>query len=417
MMAKIFQKKLKGAIPAIAIAMAMVGIFGFGGLAVAQMQTGGIAVSYEQTPLFSNESGDNNIVPGDIISRTVGVENQDSVAHEIAMKFYDTDKGEFGLPGQNLASQFDFEIKKNGNLVYSARLDEAFDKNEIEMNSSLAGGQSETYDFILSFDHSAGNEYQSKTMGFSICLGFAGEDFCLSDESETNRGLMTLASVSGGGISGGTSIIVFGSGVNTFCKDGVAGALLSWNTNLDAVGRGLYAPATGEEVFDYGILPNYGYNTTLWETALAKKHFAVISGLTPGQVYNYRLDMKAGEKRLTTQAFEPFTAPACVLGASDEKDIIEDVMGVSTGVLGEMTDEEIAQFMADLRAENQNSDNEQSGNKIAVATFAPAALAAPVSEAQNSSQNSTTVNYGVIAAFALLVMALVGRFLAKRLPR
>jgi hypothetical protein len=92
-------------------------------------------------------------------------------------------------------------------------------------------------------------------------------------------------------------------------------------------------------------------------------------------------------------------------------------MGVSTGVLGEMTDEEIKRFMADLRAQNQNSDDDQSGNKIAAASFVSTALAAPVSEAQNSSQNSTTANYGAITVFALLAMGLVGWFLAKRLNR
>lgn len=413
-MAKIFPLK---SVLEICAAMA-VGVFGFCGLAVAEA-TGGIEVGYEKTPLFD----DANLAPGDSISRSVAVKNSDSSAHAVSMRFYDTDKGGFGLLGKNLASQFNFEIKKDGASVHSGKLDAAFDESEIAMNSSLAAGADEKYDFILSFDTAAGNDYQDKQLSFSICVGFAGDNFCVSDseeESQNGGGGMTLTSISGGGIGGDRAIVplkYFDYEVKSYClNNGTTMAMFTWKTDAPATGRVLHAPANSAK-FD-AALPDFGYQATKWETKAGTEHMAFAFGLFPVQTYDWRLDMTtANSRRVTTQSLGTFTAPACVLGASDEKDIIEDVMGVSTGVLGEMTDEEIAQFMADLRAENQNSDNEQSGNKIAVATFAPAALAAPVSEAQNSSQNSTTVNYGVIAAFALLVMALVGRFLAKRLPR
>jgi len=398
---------------------AAVGVFGFGGLAMAQTPTGGIEVGYERTPLFD----DANLAPGDSVSRWVTVKNSDSAPRAVSMQFYDTDKGGFGLLGKNLASQFNFEIKKNGASVYSKKLDAAFDESEIAMNSSLAAGADEKYDFILSFDAAAGNDYQDKQLSFSICVGFAGDNFCVSDseeESQNGGGGMTLTSISGGGIGGDRAVVplkYFDYEVKGYClNDGTVMAMFTWKTDAPATGRALHAPANSAK-FD-AALSDFGYQATKWETKAGTEHMAFAFSLFPVQTYDWRLDMTtADSRRVTTQSLGTFTAPACVLGASDEKDIIEDVMGVSTGVLGEMTDEEIAQFMADLRAENQNSDNEQSGNKIAVATFAPAALAAPVSEAQNSSQNSTTVNYGVIAAFALLVMALVGRFLAKRLPR
>lgn len=398
---------------------AAVGFFGFGGLAMAQTPTGGIEVGYERTPLFD----DANLAPGDSVSRWVTVKNSDSAPRAVSMRFYDTDKGGFGLLGKNLASQFNFEIKKNGVSVYSNKLDAAFDESEIAINSSLAAGADEKYDFILSFDTAAGNDYQDKQLSFSICVGFAGDNFCVSDsgeESQNGGGGMTLTSISGGGRGGDRaplSLKYFDYEVKTYCLgDGTAMAMFSWKTDAPATARALHAPANSAK-FD-PALPDFGYRATRWETKPVTDHMAFVFGLFPVQTYDWRLDMTAANsRRVTTQSLGTFTAPACVLGASDEKDIIEDVMGVSTGVLGEMSDEEIAQFMADLRAENQNSDNDQSGNKIAAATFAPAALAAPVSEAQNSSQNSTTANYGAITVFALLAMGLVGWFLAKRLNR
>lgn len=398
---------------------AAVGFFGFGGLAMAQTPTGGIEVGYERTPLFD----DANLVPGDSVSRWVTVKNSDSAPRAVSMQFYDTDKGGFGLLGKNLASQFNFEIKKNGASVYSNKLDAAFDESEIAINSSLAAGADEKYDFILSFDTAAGNDYQDKQLSFSICVGFAGDNFCVSDneeESQNGGGGMTLTSISGGGRGGDRaplSLKYFDYEVKSYCLgDGTAMAMFSWKTDAPATGRALHAPANSAK-FD-PALPDFGYQATRWETKPVTDHMAFAFGLFPVQTYDWRLDMTAANsRRVTTQSLGTFTAPACVLGASDEKDIIEDVMGVSTGVLGEMTDEEIKRFMADLRAQNQNSDDDQSGNKIAAASFVSTALAAPVSEAQNSSQNSTTANYGAITVFALLAMGLVGWFLAKRLNR
>ena len=398
---------------------AAVGFFGFGGLAMAQTPTGGIEVGYERTPLFD----DANLAPGDSVSRWVTVKNSDSAPRAVSMQFYDTDKGGFGLLGQNLASQFNFEIKKNGASVYSKKLDAAFDESEIAMNSSLAAGADEKYDFILSFDTAAGNDYQNKQLSFSICVGFAGDNFCVSDseeESGNGGGGMTLTSISGGGIGGDRAAVplkYFDYEVKSYClNNGTAMAMFTWKTDAPATGRALHASANSAK-FD-AALPDFGYQATKWETKAETDHMAFAFNLFPALTYDWRLDMTtADSRRVTTQSLGTFIAPACVLGASDEKDIIEDVMGVSTGVLGEMTDEEIAQFMADLRAENQNSGDDQSGNKIAVATFAPAALAASNAPASASSQNSATANYGVIAAFAFLVMALVGRFLAKHLTR
>jgi len=375
-----------------------------------------LVVDFETTPLFK----EGNFLPGNNVSRRVTVTNNDTANHPIDMKFYGVSDPD------GLAAQFTFTIKDGATVVYGGKLSDAMAADEIRLSDSLpfvSGSNTADYDFIVAFNEVGGNDYQGKTMEFNLCVGFHGDKDCIGDseeESQNGGGGMTLTSISGGGRGGDRaplSLKYFDYEVKTYCLgDGTAMAMFSWKTDAPATGRALHAPANSAK-FD-PALPDFGYQATKWETKPVTEHTAFAFGLFPVQTYDWRLDMTAANsRRVTTQSLGTFTAPACVLGASDEKDIIEDVMGVSTGVLGEMTDEEIKRFMADLRAQNQNSDDDQSGNKIAAASFVSTALAAPVSEAQNSSQNSTTANYGAITVFALLAMGLVGWFLAKRLNR
>ena len=398
------------------MAATAIGVFGFGGLAIAQAG-GAVQFDFENKPLFS----ETNFLPGGSVARWVAVSNGTDTAHEIGVKFYDVSDDNIGLL-EKFSSKFSFDVKKNGVSVLSGgamSLKTLFGGNPLTLET-LASGASVTYHFEIAFDASAGNDYQGKSLGFSLCVLVDGECGGKGSDEPNPAPQTLLTRASGGGIGGDRAVVplkYFDYEVKGYClNDGTVMAMFTWKTDAPATGRALHAPANSAK-FD-AALPDFGYQATKWETKAGIYHMAFAFGLFPVQTYDWRLDMAtADSRRVTTQSLGTFTAPACVLGASDEKDIIEDVMGVSTGVLGEMSDEEIARFMADLRAKNQNSDNDQSGNKIAAATFAPAALAAPVSEAQNSSQNSTTVNCGAIAAFALLAMGLVGWFLAKRFNR
>lgn len=392
------------------MAATAIGVFGFGGLAIAQTPTGGIEVGYERTPLFD----DANLAPGDSVSRWVTVKNSDSAAHGVSMQFYDTDKGGFGLLGQNLASQFNFEIKKNGASVYSKKLDAAFDESEIAMNSSLAAGADEKYDFILSFDTAAGNDYQGKQLSFSICVGFAGDNFCVSDseeESQNGGGGMTLTSISGGGIGGDRAVVplkYFGYEVKTYClNDGTAMAMFTWKTDAPATGRALHAPANSAK-FDTA-LPDFGYQATKWETKAGIDHMAFAFGLFPVQTYDWRLDMTtAGSRRVTTQSLGTFTAPACVLGAATE------ATNLDTGVLAGLSEDEIRRLLAEFTGETGGNDNPApSTNKLAAAGdfSAPVPAAASSASPQNSAGDS-----GAATLFAaLFAAAFTAWLLARRL--
>lgn len=377
--------------------MAIAGVFGFGGLALANELTGPIDVKFQKTPLFTEA----NFIPGDSVSRTVDVENQDGAPQGISMKFYGVDNGD------NLASRFNFKIKKGGDTVYSDDLDKAFDQNQIVMNSSLAAGGSETYDFILSFDKAADNDYQSKEMGFSICVGFAGESFCVSDQPQPQT-YTTITGGGGGGISGDKSIIISAREIKTFClENGMAAAAIYWNTDIDAVARVLYVPAGNgfKDPFNAADKPNYGYNSTFWETESRQTHLITISDLTPGQTYAYRLDIKSadGKKRLTTQAFETFTARGCVKGAATE-----NFFEIPTGILGSLSDQEIKDIFARI------SNSDYSGNTVAAASDFSAP---PVAQGQvlgASDEAAAGINWWslwwlLIVAFGLIAAAMIFR--------
>lgn len=397
---------------------AMLAGFGFAGNVFAECQgdPGELVVhvngdncpltSAHNTPLFTVS----NIAPGDSATGTLRVKNAGAASQTLiieAVNFADP------LPDDNLARALNITISlQNGSgYIYNDTLANFFKEREYKLAKNFAGGTDYTYKVVVYFPADKGNDWQEKSTSFDLMVGFQGSD---------SKGV-TLTTISSGGGRGGDRAVAplkyFDYKVKSYClNNGTVMAMFTWKTDAPATGRALHASANSAK-FD-AALPDFGYQATKWETKAGTDHMAFAFGLFPVQTYDWRLDMAtADSRRVTTQSLGTFTAPACVLGASDEKDIIEDVMGVSTGVLGEMTDEEIAQFMADLRAENQNSGNDQSGNKIAVATFAPAALAASNAPASASSQNSATANYGVIAAFAFLVMALVGRFLAKHLTR
>ena len=398
---------------------AMLAGFGFAGNVFAECQgdPGELVVhvngdncpltSAHNTPLFTVS----NIAPGDSATGTLRVKNAGAASQTLiieAVNFADP------LPDDNLARALNITISlQNGSgYIYNDTLANFFKEREYKLAKNFAGGTDYTYKVVVYFPADKGNDWQEKSTSFDLMVGFQGSD---------SKGV-TLTTISSGGGRGGDRAVAplkyFDYKVKSYClNNGTVMAMFTWKTGAPATGRALHARKNAAK-FD-ATRPDFGYQATEWETKAGTDHMAFAFGLFPAQTYDWRLDMTASDsRRVTTQSLGTFTAPGCVLGASDEKDIIKDVMGVSTGVLGEMTDEEIARFMADLRAKNENSDDDQTGNNIAAATFAPAALAASNASASVPSQNSAS-NYGELIWLALfIIVALVaGRFLAKRLTR
>lgn len=139
--------------------------------AAAQQQ---INVDFETEPLF--EAG--NFLPGDTTIKNIDVENLSGSEQTVYVGSHDVDNDD------NLGDRLQITIEEpggeTGNLPYTATLSELFANGEVEL-SDLSAGASTTYTFAVAFAEAAGNEYQGKTLGFDICVGFSGGQMSCGD--------------------------------------------------------------------------------------------------------------------------------------------------------------------------------------------------------------------------------------------
>lgn len=124
----------------------------------------GIDVTFQTTPLF----GVANFLPGDTVTKTVTVTNTGAVSENVYTELLNVFDG-------GLAEKVDVVISSGG-ILFSGSFDDYENGNEVFL-SSLPGGASIVYNFAFSFEPAAGNEYQNKSLGFDICVGFSGGQF------------------------------------------------------------------------------------------------------------------------------------------------------------------------------------------------------------------------------------------------
>lgn len=144
-----------------------------------------IDVTFETTPLF----GISNFLPGDTITKTVTVTNNGTVTEDVYSELVNVIDG-------GLAPMMDVEITSGGTL-FAGSFDDFENANE-QFLTTLPAGSTVVYDYKMSFKSQAGNEYQEKSLGFDICVGFSGGQFeCdITDTPTDNPG-------DGGGGGGG----------------------------------------------------------------------------------------------------------------------------------------------------------------------------------------------------------------------
>lgn len=163
-------------------------MFAFGATAYAQT----IEVTFESDPLFA---GGSTVMPGDTLSRFFTVENTGGDTRTAYVRTVnDTQTG-------NLAAALLVTISEQGGAtVYSGTLLDMFnrdtDNDAIPLGTSAAGN-SQTYDFAVTFDPVSGNDYQNATAGFDLCVGFeGGNENCVTGSGNPS---------SGGGGGGGSN--------------------------------------------------------------------------------------------------------------------------------------------------------------------------------------------------------------------
>jgi hypothetical protein len=240
-----------------------------------------LVVQFEKTPLFSEA----NFLPGNNITRWAKVTNNDTISHNIvAETINETDPNHF-------ASQLDLTIKEASNTLFAGTLADFFAVGE-KILSDLPAGQTTQYDFTIAFKPGADNNYQGKTLGFDMIVGFqGGETSCPScDDGETNG-----SQLSGGGSTVWVPGLTIAEETVVVIKVDEISATIYWTTSYKSTSQIIYAPEGGHHTLNLndatGTPPKYGYDFTTPEYDVANKvtaHTVVVTGLTPGTTYYFR---------------------------------------------------------------------------------------------------------------------------------
>ena len=178
-------------------------------------EAAGLGVVFEQDPLFYNT----NIAPGDVVARTVTVTNTSPENQSVYM---DTKNETSDGLADLLYLRVDDGTPTNYFADYFTQL---FSETQVSLGTLLPS-ETRVYTFTASLSSSADNTYQSKTMGFDLCVGFSGGDtICGVTASEP-------FTTSGGG-GGPVDLRLLNEAVGNV--DLVKRtATVSWDTNRDA---------------------------------------------------------------------------------------------------------------------------------------------------------------------------------------
>lgn len=129
---------------------------------------GDLTVIWETDPLF-NET---NIVPGFTKTKTVNVANGASSIRPVGVRGILTSD-----PG-NMKSVMNIKIKKGATTLYNNSLAQFFTNSggpDGIFLSDLGPSANADYDFIVTFDSSAGNQFQNQTIVFNLQIGLSIE--------------------------------------------------------------------------------------------------------------------------------------------------------------------------------------------------------------------------------------------------
>ncbi len=229
-------------------------------------------------PLSAVIFSETNFLPGQDVTRLIRVTNNSEQTQRIAVESIN----ENDL--NNFASQLNLTIKEGATIIFDNTLSQFFSQGETYL-SSLAGGNQTQYDFTIAFNSGAGNDYQEKTLGFDILVGFEG----------TEGGLPLPTP--GGGTNGGGGWLPPGLTIQneTTATTTETSATFIWATSYPASSQVIYGREGEKHTLDLtdtaGTPPKYGYERTTPESDISPKvtsHLVIVDGLTSGTKYYYR---------------------------------------------------------------------------------------------------------------------------------
>jgi len=246
-----------------------------------------LVVQFEKTTLF--DEGD--FKPGDSIARWAKVFNNSAQSQRIATEainypgFPDSEI----VPSNDLSRALSIIIReKGGEDLYGGSVGEKtlfdFYQDGETYLSDIAAGEFQEYEFEVSFPIEKSDEWQGKTTGFDILVGFQG----------AGGGVPPGTGGGGGGVVWPLGLVIKNEGTSHIST---ISAKITWHTSFDATSKVVYGTAPG--VFNLntaagGGPPKYGYHDSTTEADTPADSFGVtfheveLTGLIPNTIYYYR---------------------------------------------------------------------------------------------------------------------------------
>ncbi|MEK9181899.1 MAG: fibronectin type III domain-containing protein [Patescibacteria group bacterium] len=281
-----------------------------------------MTVIFENNPLF----GEVNFLPGDTTEGDVAVTNNTNTLQNVYAESVN------GFDPDDLGNQLYLKVFENSNIVYQNEFDDFLSAGPVSL-SSIDGTQLTTYTFEVSFINSTDNDYQGKSLGFDLCIGFSGGSLqcgntVVGGENDTGGGPSTgSGSSSGGGNSGSIPLTIFNEQASDLFP--FTTATITWDTNKLATSQVVYGLASGGPyTLDLNAI-YFGYPSGTTEDPIKVLHHSMlITGLTPGQTYVYRVVSRASPPTISFERY--FTAPL-LAQANNQVNNPSSVLGASTG--------------------------------------------------------------------------------------
>lgn len=276
-----------------------------------------LSVTFSSTPLFNID----NFLPRDEAHANIIVGNSDTIlrsAYVEAINIFNSD---------DLANQMNLKIFEGLTEIYNDNFGTFLNAGPVFLSDIGASG-SKTYNLKITFlESSSNNNYQGKTLGFDICVGFAGGNQTCTDtisvgleqnpggnpSTDSTSSPQTSPGSSSGGSSGGQHLLIWDENTSNISANGIilesGFVTITWNTNIRATSQVVYGLASSAPYpFNINTLPSFGYpfvNTE--DLAKTTNHSMLLVGLTPGETYVYRVVSRASPPTISYE--HQFTVP------------------------------------------------------------------------------------------------------------
>jgi hypothetical protein len=261
----------------------------WGGFAPSALAVAPMTAVFEHNPLF----GEVNFLPGDSKDGDVTVTNNTDTSQSVYAESVN------GFDPDGLGTQLRLRVLEGAIVRYDDVFSDFLSVGPVSL-SALPPSASTVYTFEVSFINSTDNDYQGKSLGFDLCIGFSGGTLQCGGTvtSEENPFVETPGGSGGGGGGGGGGshiLIIFNEHVSNITvvqgDPGSGVATIEWDTNLLATSQVIYGPASGGPyTLSLGDLPNFGYPFGTAEDPIKVIHHTMfLTGLSPGVTYVYRV--------------------------------------------------------------------------------------------------------------------------------